>query len=203
MNEEIEILIARHFDGGLSVEQQRQLAEMLSNSNEARQTLARYLRLEGAAIKLAAARQLGLPSEAPTLGTGGTPASHAMGETTAGAPGLPTSRGVRAALMAVAASLLVALLASPLLFRPPVVDAGGELDRLADHWLQIQSTPQFDEPAAWEVENPVASVIATERPAENESDEPELEAESSAPPSWMVAAMADLATERKSDPDKG
>ena len=61
MNSELEDLIARHFDGHLDVAGQRQLAEMLAASAEARQKFARYLRLEGAAIKLASVSQLALP----------------------------------------------------------------------------------------------------------------------------------------------
>jgi hypothetical protein len=48
----IEDLITRHFDGSLSVAEERQLAAELAASKQARATLAAYMRLEGAAVQL-------------------------------------------------------------------------------------------------------------------------------------------------------
>jgi hypothetical protein len=52
-------LVARHLDGGLSADEQRLLAERLGGSPAARRALARFLRLEGATIRLATAGLLG------------------------------------------------------------------------------------------------------------------------------------------------
>jgi hypothetical protein len=60
-------LVARHLDGDLSAAEQRLLAERLAGSPAARRALARFLRLEGATIRLAAAGLLG-----------GSPAADAM-----------------------------------------------------------------------------------------------------------------------------
>ena len=55
---ELDDLITRHFDGGLDLSAQRRLAALLAGSASARETLARYLRLEGALIRLGAAAML-------------------------------------------------------------------------------------------------------------------------------------------------
>jgi hypothetical protein len=57
-------LVARHLDGDLSAAEQRLLAERLAGSPAARRALARFLRLEGATIRLAAAGLLGGSSAA-------------------------------------------------------------------------------------------------------------------------------------------
>jgi len=65
-------LVARHLDGDLSAAEQRLLAERLAGSPAARRALARFLRLEGATIRLAAAGLLGgsQVADAPPLADG-------------------------------------------------------------------------------------------------------------------------------------
>lgn len=208
MNRELEDLIARHFDGHLDVAGQRRLAEMLAASLEARQTFARYLRLEGAAIKLASAPRLGLPSgEAPLDASAKQVAPEIERPSHASLINQSRSRWVRAAWLAAAASLLVALLLGQWMNQRPQVKqvansaAVEELNRLTENWLQLQETPPIDEPAPADSATPDLSLSAADGGSETELVEPELEADSVAPPSWMIAAMMDLAIE-KSNPDK-
>jgi hypothetical protein len=70
------------------------------------------------------------------------------------------------------------------------------MDRLAETWLELQDNPPVDEPALPEDAAPPATDLAEiEGAHESEPNEPPPEAESIEPPSWMVVAMADLATE--------
>ena len=232
MHRELEDLIARHFDGHLDVAGQRRMAELLAASAEARQTFARYLRLEGAAIKLASAPQLGLPSgeESPDAAAQDVTAQKITAQkitakqitaqqitaqqapspvekTSPASPEKSRPRWVRAAWLAAAASLLVAVLLRQWMMQPPqgghVANSAAveEMNRLTENWLQLQEDHSNDEQAPADPATPDSSLAATDGVSEPALPEPELEEESVAPPPWMIAAMADLASE-KSNPDE-
>lgn len=208
MNGELEALIARHFDGHLDTVGQRRLAEMLAASVEARQTFARYLRLEGAAIKLASAPRLGLSSGEGSLDDSAQQAPPVVDRPSpATLSNQSRSRWVRAAWLTAAASLLVAVLLSQWMILAPqekqVANAAAvdEMNRLTENWLQLQEEPLIDEPASVDATHPDSSLAAADSGSEAELDGPELEADSVAPPSWMIAAMADLVID-KSNPDE-
>ena len=247
MHRDLEDLIARHFDGHLDVAGQRRMAELLAASAEARQTFARYLRLEGAAIKLASAPQLGLPSgeESPDAAAQDVTAQKITAQkitaqkitaqkitaqkitaqqitaqqitaqqapspvekTSPASPEKSRPRWVRAAWLAAAASLLVAVLLRQWMMQPPqgghVANSAAveEMNRLTENWLQLQEDHSNDEQAPADPATPDSSLAATDGVSEPALPEPELEEESVAPPPWMIAAMADLASE-KSNPDE-
>ena len=46
-NEEFEDLVARHFDGSLSAEEEARLRDVLRSTPEARELMAEYMRVEG------------------------------------------------------------------------------------------------------------------------------------------------------------
>lgn len=204
MNNELQSLITQHLDGHLDAAGQRRLAAMLDASLEARQTLACYLRLEGAAIKLAAARQLAPPSAEPQLETADElvgpqpsvcPEDDSLKLELQRKPATFGERWTRIALMTIAASLLAALVLSPFMFHQQA-DSGGEIDLLAENWLRVQTTPQQEDSEPTEAEQHGASSTAVAEPSnEIEPDDAELEEVAVAPPSWMVAAMAELADE--------
>ncbi|MCE9556577.1 MAG: hypothetical protein K8T91_24775 [Planctomycetes bacterium] len=208
MNGELEDLIARHFDGHLDAAGQQRLAELLAASAEARQTFARYLRLEGGAIKLASVSQLGQPSAEEPLDV---PDEQTPPEVEQPSPSsLPNQsrpRWDRVAWLAAAASLLVAVLLSQWMIQAPQqqqvahAEAVAELNRLSENWLQLQEEPLIEEPASADAALPDPSFSAMDGGSEPELVEPEPEADSVAPPSWMIAAMADLAID-KSNPDE-
>ena len=212
LNNELEDLITRHFDGHLDVAGQRRLAEMLAASADARQTFASYLRLEGAAFKLGMAPQLEVPTVAATGDVPTTQDASAVGEPAVSRATSPTSklhsRWVRVAWLAAAASLLAALIVGQRLFQPRPVDPVAhaspvEMDRLAEEWLQLQDRPLIDEPAPVESPvSPLASAEVADEPDLSESllDAPDLEADS-VPPAWMIAALTDLTID-KPNPDK-
>jgi len=165
---EIDDLITRHFDGGLDAVEQRRLAALLDASPAARATLARYLRLEGGLIRLAAAGLLGRPAEGDAAVTPPprTPAA--------------SSRGPRTVALALAGGLVAALVVAMLIVGRPGGgrSRGGDVALVADRWLELRSADAGAEPELQEPEG-----------QEAEGDEPE--SMPGAPPAWLVAAVAD------------
>jgi len=195
-------LVTRHFDGGLSAEEQRRLADWLASSPAARATFARCLRLEGGMIRMAAAGLLG--PRTPTDGAAVTapavlapavlaPAVPAPAVPTPAVPTVPAAR-LRAGVIAIAGGLLAAVVlvvasgGLPERGGPPAagdrgpIDGGsidrGSIDRVADRWLERRAA----EPAAG------ATGDADDDPT-READDPGTDA--AQPPSWLVAAVAD------------
>jgi hypothetical protein len=194
-NTDLEDLIARHLDGGLEAEDQRRLARKLADSLEARRTFARYLRLEAAMTRLAAARQLALPAAAGERGGVVTPAASRADGSTRAAPGVPL------ATIAMAGCLLAALLLAPLLmpWGERGEPRGSEIDLLAEEWLRLQRGMPAEEPVEAAVAPADEAFVATALADGPGDDEPEPVA---APPSWLVAAMADTETDAAT-PDEG
>lgn len=185
---DLEDLIARHLDGGLDADEQRRLARRLAESPAARQTLARYLRLEAAAFRLAAARQLAVP--------GGDHGGVRPAVEGRGAP--DRGRRMRLGIAAIAGGLLAALLAAPVVGRWLPVQPT-EIELVADQWLRVNES-QRQEPAA-----ELASDLGDESSggvwANAEPDDDECRRDP--PPSWLVAAMADAAADPTTTPDEG
>ena len=174
---ELDNLIARHLDGDLDAAEQRRLAEMLAASAAARRCLARYLRLEAAMIRLAAAGQWG--ASAPQAATAALPSGAAHGLARADRPDTADrgrSRRWRAASVALAGGLVAAgvlglLVTGVWRFDPR---RGGELDLLAAGWIDLQQHQNQ------------AELV----PAEAASDMALPEPDPAAPPGWLVAALA-------------
>lgn len=198
-NTDLEDLIARHLDGGLEAEDQRRLARKLADSPEARRTFARYLRLEAAMTRLAAARLLALPAEAGERGRVVTPAASRADGSACATPGVP--RRVRLATIAMAGGLLTALLLAPLLMprEGSGEPRGSEIDLLAEEWLRLQRGVPSEEPGETAVAPADAAFVATALADGPGDDEPEPVV---APPSWLVAAMADTEIDATT-PDEG
>lgn len=201
MDGDLDDLIARHLDGALGPDDQRRLARQLADSPAARRTLARYLRLEAALIRLAAARQLAAPVDAGGI-TGFAPSVASRMEESGRIPAGPTRpRWVGLATLAVAGGLLAALLLGPA-FVPwwsSGDQRGDEFERLAEQWLRHRRALHADDTAAGAFA-PADEPFAVPALAEGlSSDEAEPDA---APPSWLVAAMADAAA-GSTTPDEG
>ena len=164
---ELDDLITRHLDGGLDAVEQRRLAALLDASPAARETLARYLRLEGAIIRLALAGLIGSPA----------------GEGAAIIPRTESQDGsqswLRPATLALAGSVLAAVVVAGLVVvRPGSAPPRGDVALIADRWLDLRQTDGGGEPEEHEPDG-----------QEPEGDEPESMAGS--PPGWLVAAVAD------------
>jgi len=163
---ELDDLITRHLDGGLDAAEQRRLAALLDASPAARETLARYLRLEGALIRLASAGLLGSPA-----GDGAAVVPR---------PRAGASRWLRPAAVALAGGVLAATVAAVLfLGRPEIgLPRGGDVAFIADRWLELRAADAGAEPESQDPETP---------------DEEENDADTIAgsPPGWLVAAVAD------------
>lgn len=181
-------LIARHLDGGLDPDGQRRLADRLAGSADARRTLASYLRLEGATLRLAVSGLLGGTAadrgfSAP--GAGLTSALLPPAMTDASGAARHRARWLWPASLAMAASLLAAVVLSHLQPRdgwPEVVEA--DIDRLADRWLALARD------AGAEVLVTADTVSAADAAGLDAglNEPPEGIA---APPRWLVAALAD------------
>jgi len=181
-------LVTRHFDGGLSAEEQRRLADWLASSPAARATFARCLRLEGGMIRMAAAGLLG--PRTPIDGAAVTaPAVLAPAVPAPAVPTVPAAR-LRAGVIAIAGGLLAAVVlvvasgGLPERGGPPAAGDGGpidrgSIDRVADRWLERRTA----EPAAG------ATGDADDDDPTRETDDPGTDA--AQPPSWLVAAVAD------------
>ena len=188
---ELDSLITRHLDGGLDAAEQRHLAERLAASPAARRTLAAYLRLEGATIRLASAGQIA------KLGMRHDPATAAEavpgGPLVAARPELRQSssvrqsRGMRRAAMAVAGGLLAAAVAWLLVTGLPRNEPRreGELDLLASRWMERQREQQR------ELQREQSGTDAEMADAAADGDDPASAA--TTPPRWLVVALADEA----------
>jgi len=164
---ELDDLITRHFDGGLDPAGQRRLAELLAAAPAARATLARYLRLEAALIRLASA---GLVGSSAGDAAAVIPRPRADGG---------SSPWLRPVTLAIAGGGLAAVLITALFVARPAPEhlPGGEVASMAERWLDVRKA----ESDAWlEGHDPEAH--------EPEGDEPDAP---SRPPAWLVAAMAD------------
>jgi anti-sigma factor RsiW len=176
---ELDDLITRHLDGGLDAAEQRRLAALLDASPAARETLARYLRLEGALIRLASA---GLVGSLAGDGAAVVPRSRSRAA---------ASRWLRPAAVALAGSVLAATVVAVLVLGRPEIGLprGGDVAFIADRWLELRAADAGGEPETQDPEAP-----------ETEEDEPDAMAGS--PPGWLVAAVADEGA-GLSRPDEG
>ena len=186
---ELDSLITRHLDGGLDAAEQRHLAERLAASPAARRTLAAYLRLEGATIRLASAGQIAKPGmqHDPATATEAVPG----GPLVAARPELRRSRSMRRAAMAVAGGLLAVAVAWLLVIGPPRNEPrrDGELDLLASRWMDMQREQQREQ----------SGTDAETADAAADGDDPASAA--APPPRWLVVALADEASNTAS-PDE-
>lgn len=165
---ELEDLITRHFDGGLDPAGQRRLASLLDAAPAARETFARYLRLEGALIRLASAGLIGSSAgdESPVI-----PRPRAD----VGSP-----PWLRKAALAMAGSLLAAVVVATLYVVRPASEhpSGGDVAVVADRWLEVRAAGGAVEPDGDESEGDGPETDETDRMA-------------GSPPDWLVAAVAD------------
>lgn len=193
---ELDDLIVRHLDGGLDPAGQRRLADLLASSAEARRTLAAYLRLEGATLRLAAAGLLGAGVAVPTE------VAHPSVPETMSTDSVPTPRAaarddrspsgwLRPVSLTLAAGLLTALVLSQALPRVRGRD-GADIDRIADGWLAARrdATTAAGLPSDVPPNTPFGAEAGTE-PA-GTTDDP-LDG-GAMPPAWLVAALTDDAT---------
>ena len=186
---ELDNLITRHLDGGLDAAEQRHLAERLAASPEARRTLAAYLRLEGATIRLASAGQIAKPGMQHDPAT--TAEAVPGGPLVAARPQLRRSRSMRRAAMAVAGGTLAAAVIGLLVTGLPRNEPRreGELDLLASRWMELQREPQREQ----------GGTDAETADAAADGDDPASAA--APPPRWLVVALADEASNTTS-PDE-
>ena len=175
---ELDNLITRHLDGGLDAAEQRHLAERLAASPAARRTLAAYLRLEGATIRLASAGQIAKPGmhHDPATVVEAVPG----GPLVAARPELRRSRSMRRVAMAVAGSLLAAAVVGLLVTGLPRNEPRreGELDLLASRWMELQR-----EQGGMDAET-----------ADAAADGDDQASAAAPPPRWLVVALADEAS---------
>lgn len=185
---ELDDLITRHLDGDLDVAEQRRLAEMLAASPAARRCLARYLRLEGATIRLASAGLWGASVPQTATATPPSRATHDLARADRpDAADRGRSRRWRAAAVALAGGLVAAgmlglLMTGTWRFAPR---RDGELDLLAAGWIDAQRQ----------------QIPGELVPAEAASDTVLPEPDPAAPPGWLVAALA-LEDSEVTAPDK-
>jgi hypothetical protein len=186
---ELDNLITRHLDGDLDAVEQRYLAERLAASPAARRTLATYLRLEGATIRLASAGQIAKPGmqQDPATAAEAVPG----GPLVAARPELRRSQSMRRAAMAIAGGLLAAAVVGLLVTGPPRNEPRreGELDLLASGWMELQREPQRGQ----------GGTDAETADAAADGDDPASAA--APPPRWLVAALSDEASSTAS-PDE-
>jgi len=183
---ELDNLITRHLDGDLDSAEQRHLAERLAASPAARRTLAAYLRLEGATIRLASAGQIAEPG----MRHDPAPAAEAVpeGPPMADRPVLRRSRSMRRAAMAVAGGLLAAAVVGLLVTGLPRNEPRreGELDLLASRWMKLQRELQRE---------PQLEQGGTDAETADAAADGDDQASAAAPPPrWLVAALADEAS---------
>lgn len=192
-------LIVQHLDGGLDPAGQRRLADLLAASADARRTLATYLRLEGATLRLARAGLLGnaaaaagaaAPAHEPAA------AGSAASRMKASAAAAERSRWLWPTSLAIAASLLVAVVLTQLPRRGgwPVA-AHADLDRLADNWVAVSHDADAASRLAGDsfpVDDAAGQDAAPTAPPDGVA----------APPGWLVAALADD-TPDAGAPDEG
>ena len=192
-------LIVQHLDGGLDAAGQRRLADLLADSAAARQTLAAYLRLEGATLRLAHAGLLGGAGPEPGVAASAkepTPAARTPASVAASAAARDRARWLWPGSVAIAAGLLVAVMLSQLPYRAgwPVA-AHADLDRLADNWLAVSNDADA-------VSRLTADMLPAGDTVGQDAEPSEAPDGVAAPPGWLVAALADDATD-SSAPDEG
>lgn len=186
-NHELEDLITRHFDGGLDPSAQRRLAALLAGSVSARETLGRYLRLEGALIRLGAAAMLD-----------GTQSNRAVVPWRHRRRTMPRGRRL-AAGATLAGGLVAAVVVWVFVMRSDNdLHRGSGIDVVADHWLRLHA----DEAARQKFSPMAVELTAGDEPeADPEQPEPE-DLQLGAPPAWLVAAVAEQGM-RRAAPDEG
>lgn len=187
---ELDDLITQHFDGGLDLSAQRRLAALLAGSASARETLGRYLRLEGALIRLGAAAMLvGTQPHSDVVSWRRSPWT------------MPRGRRLVAGA-ALAGGLVAAIVAWVLVMRSDNdPQRGSGVDVVAVHWLRLRA----DEAARQRVSPMAVELTAGDEPeADPEQPEPEdLQPwMPGAPPAWLVAAVVEQGM-RESAPDEG
>lgn len=192
-------LIVQHLDGGLDPAGQRRLADLLAASADARRTLATYLRLEGATLRLASAGLLG--NAAATAGAATpidepSPAARTPASGAASAAARDRARWLWPTSLAIAAGLLVAVMLVQLPYRAgwPVA-AHADLDRLADNWIAVSQDADA-------VSRLTAETFPAGDTAGHDTEPTETPEGVAAPPGWLVAALADAAPDSGA-PDEG
>jgi len=192
-------LIVQHLDGGLDPAGQRRLADLLATSVDARRTLATYLRLEGAMLRLAHAGLLGDTAAEPGVAAPAkepTSAARPRQRVAASAAARKRNPWLWPTSLAIAAGLLVAVVISQPPRRagwPGVAEA--DLDRCADNWLALAHGA--------EAETLVAIDAASAAEASGPDAEPSATPEGVAtPPDWLIAALVDDAPDSAA-PDAG
>lgn len=179
---ELDDLVTRHFDGGLDPAEQRRLAAMLDAAPAARETFARYLRLEGALIRLASAGLIGssageVEEDAAVIPRPRADVGSSPWLRTAGAPG---RRLQGPAALALAGCLLASVVIAVLLIGRPESEQmrGGDVAVIADRWLEVRAADGVVEPDGYESE-------------EHDPETDETDRMAGSPPDWLVAAVAD------------
>ncbi|MCE2725790.1 MAG: hypothetical protein LW698_03300 [Planctomycetaceae bacterium] len=164
---ELDDLITQHFDGGLDPAGQRRLAELLAAAPAARATLARYLRLEAALIRLASAGLVG-----PVAGDDAAVIPRPRAD-------VGSSPWLRPVTLAIAGGTLAAVVIVGLFNARPATEHlhGGEVASVAERWLEVRAA----DAGAW----PEGHELEAHEPEGDEPDTP------GGPPAWLVAAMAD------------
>lgn len=176
---ELDDLITRHFDAGLDPAGQRRLAALLAATPAARETLARYLRLEGALVRLAAAGLIGWSAREEAAVIPRPPASTGTSRwlRPAGSPG---RRRHWPAALALAGGVLAAAVVARLFVGRPASEQlrGGDVAFVAERWLELRAADGGSEPDGYEPEADDPEGDATDRMA-------------GSPPGWLVTAVAD------------
>jgi anti-sigma factor RsiW len=187
---ELDDLITSHLDGGLDAAGQRRLAALLAATPEARATLARYLRLESALLRIA---------RVGGIGTGiATDAPPAPCPQIAAPPAVRPAWRIRRTAIALAGSAVAAAIALFVIGRPdrPTGQAA-DIAAVAEQWIDLRTAEAADaaetpraaaERTAAEIDTAAAAPEGVEPDwAEDEATEPNR----GSPPSWLVAAIAD------------
>jgi hypothetical protein len=184
---ELDDLITSHLDGGLDAAGQRRLAALLAATPGARATLARYLRLESALVRLARVGGLG--------GKIATAAPAAPLPTIAAAPAVRPAWRSRRAAITLAGGGVAAAIALLLIGRPdPAPGRSADIAAVAERWIDLRAAEAAEMPRAAadriaaEIDTAAAAPEGVEPDwAEGDAAEPNR----GSPPSWLVAAMVD------------
>lgn len=184
---ELDDLITSHLDGGLDAAGQRRLAALLAATPAARATLARYLRLESALVRLAGVGGVG--------GGIATAAPAAPLPRVVAAPAVRPAWRSRRAAITLAGGAVAAAVALLLIGRPdPPTGRSADIAAVAEQWIDLRAAEAADMPPA-AAERMAAEIDAAA--AAPEGVEPDwaegdaAEPDRGSPPSWLVAAMVD------------
>lgn len=189
---DLDELITRHLDGGLDAVEQRRLAALLAGSPSARETFARYLRLEAGLIRLAST----------TVGGGTMLAAVAVMPRTKDRMGWPRRRRQAAAAVfagGLAAAVVVAVVFSGMRSASP---GSGDMAVIADRWLELRTANTSGPNASLVVTAGIPGEDVQAEPGGVEPPDDDPAWSSGAPPAWMVIAAADKRAHR-SAPDEG